>query len=89
MSSCAIQIKSVIILLFQRRRTPSISLLNVEGKIFFILVVWLDYLKENGLIDISVKNAGIPGFSGCLEHGSMIWHEIQAARTEGRASELR
>ena len=59
-----------------------ISLLNVEGKIFFVWVArrLVSYLKA----DLSVQKAGIPEFSGCLEHSSMIWHQIQAARTEGR-----
>ena len=35
-------------------------------------------------MDISLQNTGTPGFSGCLEQSSMIWHQIPAARTEGR-----
>ena len=42
------------------------------------------YLEKNRLIDTSVQKAGIPGFSGCLEHTSMIWHQIQSARREKR-----
>ncbi len=42
------------------------------------------YLKQNNLIDTSIQKAGIPGFSGCLEHTSMIWHQIQTAKKEGR-----
>ena len=34
-------------------------------------------------IDTSVLKAGIPGFSGCLEDTSMIWHQIQLAK-QGR-----
>ena len=61
-----------------------------ERKIFFSVVAWrlLSYLKVDSLIDISVQKAGIPGFSGCLEHSSMIWHQIQAARTEGRDEKI-
>ena len=61
-----------------------ISLLNVEGKIFFSVVAQrlASYLERNGLIDSTVQKAGIPGFAGCLEHTSMIWHQIQTAKTE-------
>ena len=41
-------------------------------------------MKKNKLIDTSIQKAGIPGFSGCLEHTSMIWHQIQCAKKEGR-----
>ena len=56
-----------------------INLLNVEGKVFFSIVAkrMTMYLKQNNLIDTSVQKAGIPGFSGCMEHTSMIWHQIQ------------
>ena len=29
-----------------------------------------------------MQKAGIPGFAGCLEHTSMIWHLIQTAKIE-------
>lgn len=63
-----------------------INLLNVEGKVFFSIVAkrMTTYLKLNNLIDTSVQKAGIPGFSECLEHTSMIWHQIQSAEREGR-----
>ena len=63
-----------------------ISLLNVEGKIFFSVVAHrlAVYLDRNEYIDTTVQKAGIPGFSGCLEHTNMIWHQIQAAKKEGR-----
>ena len=35
---------------------------------------------ENGLINTSVQKAGIPGFPGCLEHTSIIWHTIQECK---------
>jgi len=45
-----------------------ILLLNVDGKIFSIIVKRLStYLLKNGFIDTSVQKAGIPGFSECLE----------------------
>uniref|UniRef100_A0A665U661 Proton-coupled zinc antiporter SLC30A8 n=1 Tax=Echeneis naucrates TaxID=173247 RepID=A0A665U661_ECHNA len=62
------------------------DLLDVEGKIFFCLVTWrlASYLEKNRLLDTSVPQAGIPGFTGWLEHTSMIWHQIQAAKSEKR-----
>ena len=40
-----------------------ISLLNVEGKIFFSVMAsrLTKYLTENGYINISVQEGGIPG----------------------------
>ena len=63
-----------------------ISLLNVEGKIFFSVIAQRVscYLGKNNLVDTSVQKAGIPGFSGCLEHTSMIWHQIQSAKKDKR-----
>lgn len=63
-----------------------ICLLNVEGKIFFSVIArrLSNYLEKNKYIDTSVQKAGIPGFSGCLEHTSMIWHQIQAAKRDKR-----
>lgn len=53
-----------------------ISLLNVEGKIFLCIVAQRlsTYLERNKYIDTSLQKSGIPGFSGCLKHTSMIWH---------------
>jgi len=61
-----------------------ISLLNVEGNIFFSVVAQrlASYLENNSLIDTTVQKAGIPAFTGCLEHTSMIWHQIQTAKIE-------
>lgn len=59
-----------------------ISLLNVEGKIFFNVVAHrlTINLENNHYIDTSVQKAGIPGFSGCLEHTNMI----QAGKKAGK-----
>lgn len=38
------------------------------------------YLEKNKYIDTSIEKAGIPVFCGCLDHTSMIWHQIQAAK---------
>ena len=51
-----------------------ISLLNVEGKIFFAVLAsrLTKYLLTNEYIDTSVQKGGIPGIAGCLEHANMI-----------------
>ena len=64
----------------------NISLLNVEGKMFFSVLAHrlTTYLKKNNYIDTSIQKAGVPGFSGCLEHASMIWHQIQRTKKDGK-----
>ncbi len=42
------------------------------------------YLEKNNYIDTAVQKAGIPGFSGCLDHTSMICHQIQVAKKDKR-----
>ncbi|GFN92758.1 reverse transcriptase [Plakobranchus ocellatus] len=61
-----------------------LSLLNVEGKIFFSFMAsrLTKYRTENGYINTSVQKGGIPGVSGCLEHATMIWEAIQRAKSE-------
>ena len=61
-----------------------ISLLNVEGKIFFSVMATrlTSYLRDNNYLDVSVQKGGIPGVPGCLEHATMIWDAIQNAKTE-------
>ena len=61
-----------------------ISLLNVEGKIFFSVVAQRlsVFLQKNNFVDTSVQKAGISGFSGCLEHTNVIWHQVQTAKRE-------
>ena len=51
-----------------------ISLLNVEGKIFFGVFAkrLTTFLLANGYIDTSVQKAGIPGFPGCLDCWSTV-----------------
>ncbi|GFO42356.1 polyprotein [Plakobranchus ocellatus] len=57
---------------------PPISLLNVEGKIFFSVMAsrLTKYLTENEYINTSIQKGGIPGVSGCLEHATMIWEKL-------------
>ena len=51
----------------------TISLLNVEGKIFFSVLSkrLTNYLLKNNYVDTSVQKGGVPGFSGCIEHTSV------------------
>ena len=60
----------------------SISLLNVEGKIFFGVIAkrMLRFVLNNKFINISIQKAGIPGFPGCIEHASILWDRIKAVR---------
>ncbi|XP_078665283.1 uncharacterized protein LOC144907786 [Branchiostoma floridae x Branchiostoma belcheri] len=60
----------------------NISLLNVEGKLFFSILAkrMIAYLLANSYIDTEVQKAGVPGFPGCIEHASTIWQQIQLAR---------
>ena len=63
----------------KRRKKEWTSLLNVVGKIFFSVVAHrlAGYLQRNELIDTSIQKADISGYSSCLEHASIIWHQIQ------------
>ena len=67
-------------------RQRLISLLNVEGKVFFGVLAkrMVDFLIANGLVDTAVQEAGVPGFPGCVEHCSMIWNTIQVAKAKKR-----
>ena len=56
-----------------------ISLLNVEGEIFFGVIA--------KFVNTSIQKAGIPGFPGCIEHASMLWDQIKAAR-DNKSTEL-
>ena len=56
----------------------TISLLNVEGKIFSIIARRMtSYMTDKNYVDTSVQKGGIPGFSGCIEHTSIISQLIQ------------
>ncbi|XP_056097411.1 uncharacterized protein LOC130076370 [Rhinichthys klamathensis goyatoka] len=60
----------------------TISLLSVEGKIFFSLISrrLTDYLLKNSYIDTAVQKGGIPEVSGCLEHTGVVTQLIREAR---------
>ncbi|KAJ8347374.1 hypothetical protein SKAU_G00287750 [Synaphobranchus kaupii] len=69
-----------------------ISLLNLEGKIFFSVVAQRlsAFLQKNNFIDTSVQKAGRSGFSGCLEHANIIWPQPGAtARLDMTLAESR
>jgi hypothetical protein len=60
----------------------TISLLNVEGKIFFSVLArrMTAYMTANEYIDTSVQKGGVPGFSGCVEHISAITQLVREAK---------
>ncbi|CAC5393214.1 unnamed protein product [Mytilus coruscus] len=60
----------------------TISLLNVEGNIFFSIMArrMTSYMTDNNYEDISVQKDGVPGFSGCIEYTSINSQLIQEAK---------
>ena len=62
----------------------TISLLNVEGKIYFSLRAdrLLKFVQDNKYIDPSIQKGGLPEISGCLEHTSVLSQLIREAKTE-------
>jgi hypothetical protein len=60
----------------------TISLLNVEGKIFFSVLArrMTNYMVDNQYVDTSVQKGGVPGFSGCIEHTSIITQLVSEAK---------
>jgi hypothetical protein len=62
----------------------TISLLSVECKIFFsILARRLSlYLTSNQYIDTSAQKGAIPGFSGCIEHTSILSQLIRETKAD-------
>ncbi len=59
----------------------TISLLSVEGKVFFSIVSrrLAEFLLKNNYIDPSVQKGGIPGAPGCLEHTGVVTQLIREA----------
>ena len=59
----------------------TISLLNVEGKLYFAL--WADrlvsYTLANKYIDTSIQKGGVPAVSGCMEHTAILSQLIREA----------
>ncbi|CAC5418513.1 unnamed protein product [Mytilus coruscus] len=60
----------------------TISLLNVEGKIFLAILAkrMTNYILSNNYIDIAVQKGGVPGLSGCIEHTSVLSQIIREAK---------
>ena len=60
----------------------TISLLNVEGKIFFSVMARpvKSYMTENSYADATVQKGGVHGFSGCVGHSSIISQLIHEAK---------
>ena len=59
-----------------------ISLLNMEGKVFFTIMAsrFTQYVMSNRYIDTTIRKGAVPGVPGCIEHTTMIWESIQQAR---------
>ena len=62
----------------------TISLLNVEGKLYFALRAdrLVKYTLANGYIDRSIQKGGVPEVSGCLEHTAILSQLIREAKEE-------
>ena len=62
----------------------TISLLNVEGKLYFAFKAkrLLDFTLANRYIDTTIQKGGIPGVSGCLEHTALLSQLIHEAKSE-------
>ena len=60
----------------------TISLLNVEGKLFFRMKAdrLTKFAMANGYIDTSIQKGGVPGVAGCLEHTAVISQLIREAK---------
>ena len=59
-----------------------ISLLNVEGKIFFGVIAkrMTRFMINNGYVNTSIQKAGVPGFPDGIEHITMLWDRIKTAK---------
>jgi hypothetical protein len=78
-----------MVVMYQRRtirqeikQFRTISFLNVEGKTFFAVLVRrvTSYIISNRYVDTSIQKGGIPGFSGCLKHISIIPQLMKEAK---------
>ena len=60
----------------------TISLLNIEGKIFLAVLAkrMTTYMLNNKYIHIAVQKGGVPGVSGCVEHTSVLTQIIREAK---------
>ena len=62
----------------------TISLLSVEGKIFFAVLSkrLTKYMLSNRYLDTSVQKGRAPGVSGCVDHTSVLTQLIREARED-------
>lgn len=62
----------------------TISLLRVECKIFFSVLAkrMTTYMIENGYMNTSIQQGGIPRFTGCLEHTGVLSQMMHEARSK-------
>ena len=62
----------------------TISLLNVEGKIYFAMRAdrLLQFVQDNKYIDLSIQKGGLVEISGCLEHTDILSQLIREAKAE-------
>ena len=62
----------------------TISLLSVECKIFFSVLArrLTTYMTVNEYVDTSSQKAAIPGFSGCVEHTSILSQLIRETKAD-------
>ena len=64
----------------------TISLLNVEGKLYFAMKAdrLLEFTLTNEYIDTTIQKGGVPAVSGCLEHTAVLSQLIREAKAEKR-----
>ena len=62
----------------------TVSLLNVEGKLYFALRAdrLVTYTLANNYIDTSIQKGEVPGISGCIEHTAILSQLIREAKAE-------
>ncbi len=63
-------------------RFETISLLSIEGKIFFSILAkgMTTYMVKSKYVDTSIQKGGIPGVSRCLEHAGVLNQLIREAK---------
>ena len=60
-----------------------LSMLNVEGKIFWALIskrIYNYVIRDNKFIDTSIQKGAIEGTPGCWEHTQSVWNALKDAR---------
>ena len=64
-----------------------ISILNVEGRLFFTIYQQRlsSYLLNNEYIQRKVQKAFLDGVAGCIEHTTLTYEALKNAKTHKRA----